>query len=89
METYNIFIGWNNKTHTLEVDKIERILNKYHEGYTIYFANGCWQGKKEKSCVVVLTDTKAKILNSLTMLKKELHQEAIGYQQTARMEFFA
>lgn len=88
METYNFFIGWNNQTKKLEVDKIESILNHHHEGYTIYFAQGCWKGQKEKSCVVVVTDSKSNILKSLRELKRVLKQEAIGYQIAPRLEFF-
>jgi hypothetical protein len=34
----------------VEVDKLKKVLNKYHEGYTIERANiGAWHGVEEES----------------------------------------
>ena len=87
MATFNLFIGSNNKTKRLEVDKIERIMNKRHKGYTVEYCFGYWQGKKEKSAKVLVTDDGDLIMQSVKELKRELQQDSIAYQEAPELSF--
>jgi hypothetical protein len=79
--TVKAFIGSNNKTGELEVDKMVEVISKEHDGFTLdYPIMGYWKGKAEDTAVLYLNDTKYKVLQTLEMLKLELEQEAIAYQ---------
>ncbi len=80
--TIKAYIGSNNKTKEIEVDKIISILNKNHDAFTLdYPVTGSWRGKLEKAAILYLADEKQKVLKTLEELKKDLNQEAIGYQE--------
>lgn len=83
MVTYRLYIGSNNDTKVVELDKIEKVLNSRHEGYTIMQSMGYWRGTREDSVIVTVSDDQPKILESIRQLKEVLRQEAIGYQQEA------
>lgn len=51
-----IYIGSDNTTKVLELEKIESIVNKYHKGYTIIQCNGYWLGNKENTAIVEICD---------------------------------
>lgn len=85
--TYQLYIGANNQTHKLEMGKIERILNRNHEGYTLYKATGYWHGEREASAVAVISDKKQSVMLTIFELKRELKQEAIGYQESPALRF--
>ena len=75
------YIGANNKTGRVEISKIKKAFNKEIEGYTLYKAEGYWQGEKEKNAIVeLLTEKPEEILKFKEItknLKKELKQNAI------------
>lgn len=75
MET-KIYIGSNNTTNLLELNKIESILNKYYKAYTIIPACGYWEGKKENTAIIEIIN---ELVNDdvLTELKTELKQESL------------
>jgi CRISPR/Cas system-associated exonuclease Cas4 (RecB family) len=74
-----LYIGSNNQTHKLEIDKIKKTLNLYFEGATIYEAKGFWKGNEEKTAIVEIeTEENEKIKELIDELKKTLRQEAIG-----------
>lgn len=52
MQYTKLYIGSNNETKELELDKIISYLNTQLEGYTIIETLGFWKGKEEKSCIV-------------------------------------
>lgn len=87
-KTVQLYIGGNNTTHKVEVDKLKKVLNKYHEGYTIERANiGAWHGVEEESVKVLISDDYDKIIDTVNKLKYELKQDAIAVQEVAPLEF--
>lgn len=85
--TYQLFIGSNNKTHQLELEKINKILSKYHAGYTLFKAKGCWQGKSEQTAVVYITCEYTQAVTTAKLLRQALNQEAIGLIEAPEMRF--
>ena len=86
--TYELFIGGNNTTHEVELTKIENILNKYFEGYTIRDAVGYWQGAREGSISVTLMTSPIQLIKLLDELKFELAQDRIAYHTVAQLLFY-
>lgn len=91
--TYNLFIGANNDTGAVEVDKIKDILVEHNlGGFTIIPALGYWvdNGKTyDENSVLVILDTDAKTLKSiLKVLCIDLKQEAVA-SRTAKLQFFS
>jgi len=86
-KTIELFIGSNNKTHKVERDKLEKVLGKYHEGFTVQPAVGYWQGVREDSVTVVISDEFDTILETIKKLKYELKQDAIAYHEVTPLEF--
>lgn len=85
--TIKAYIGSNNITKELEVDKLVTILDKNHEGFTLdYPVIGYWRGEAEKTAILYLGDTEAKVLATLQELKAALGQEAIAYQVEAELK---
>ena len=79
--TIKAFIGSNNKTKQLEVDKIISTVNANHEAFTLdYPVIGYWRSEAEQTAVLYLSDERSKVLNTLNELKEVLDQEAIAYQ---------
>lgn len=87
MDTFTIYIGSNNTTKLLELDKIKTVLARRHDGFTISEAVGFWRGSEEKTAVVSLASERLAALSSIADLKAELDQEAIGYQVAPVMRF--
>jgi hypothetical protein len=84
---YTLYIGSNNRTKRLERAKIERILARNHEGFTLSEAVGYWQGVKEKTAVVSLACERIAALATIQELKTELDQESVAYQEAPEMRF--
>lgn len=79
--TIKAFIGSNNKTKKLEVDKIISTVNTNHEAFTLqYPVFGYWKGETEQTAILYLSDERSKVMNTLNELKEVLGQEAIAYQ---------
>lgn len=79
--TIKAFIGSNNKTKKLEVDKIISTVNANHEAFTLdYPVIGYWRSEAEQTAVLYLSDEHSKVMNTLNELKEVLDQEAIAYQ---------
>lgn len=79
--TIKAFIGSNNKTKELEVDKIISTVNANHEAFTLdYPVIGYWRSEAEQTAVLYLSDERSKVMNTLNKLKEVLDQEAIAYQ---------
>lgn len=87
MQTFTIYVGSNNETHELELDRINKILALRHQGYTLYTATGHWLGTEEATAVIVIHDDPATVLETIEQLKTHLHQDAIGYQLAPVMQF--
>lgn len=86
-QTYTIYIGSNNETKALELETIKRICNGRHEGFTLYEATGSWLGTEEATAVLIIHDNVNKIIMTISDLKYELEQDAIGYQVAPTMQF--
>ena len=87
MQTFTIYIGSNNTTGKLELDKIREITARRHQGFTLYTATGYWLGSEEATAVLIIHDDPANIELTITTLKVELEQDAIGYQIAPTMQF--
>lgn len=80
MKKANIYIGSNNTTHKLELDKIEQVIGNTFEGFTIYEVIGYWQHKQEKSARVEILISENQEINIVKLckeLKTILGQDAI------------
>lgn len=79
--TIKAYIGSNNETKELEIDKILSTVNKNHQGFTLdYPVTGYWKGEAEDTAVLHLSDENQKVIDTLNELKEVLDQEAIAYQ---------
>lgn len=87
MLTYKLYIGSNNQTKELELEKIRGVLYRYYDGYTVEFATGCWKGQEENTAVVTVTSDTPKLKHVINQLKKVLDQEAIAYQKQTPLVF--
>lgn len=70
-----LYIGSNNISHICEVEKVEQVLNKYFDGYTIVNSQGYWRGNKEDSIIVSISNGVGN--NIIEELKEVLQQESI------------
>lgn len=86
-QTWTIYIGSNNETKKLELDRIREIASKRHEGMTIYTATGVWLGTLEDTAVLIIHDSVSKLVRTVSDLKLDLDQDAIGYQVAPTMQF--
>lgn len=87
-KTLELFIGSNNTTHKVELDKLEQTLAKYHEGFTIKRGVvGYWQGAREESVTVLVSDDFSTILDTINKLKQVLKQDAIAYHEVSELVF--
>lgn len=88
IKTLELFIGSNNKTHRVEVDKLKDVLSKYHQGFTIERGVvGYWEGVEEQSVIVVISDEFDTIMSTIKQLKQVLKQDAIAYHEVAELKF--
>lgn len=87
IKTLELFIGSNNKTHKVERAKLERVLSEYHEGFTIQPAVGYWQGSREDTVVVTVSDEYSTVIETIKRLKYELKQDAIAFHEVTPLEF--
>ena len=86
MNTYKLYIGANNSTGKVDNGIIERILNKFYDGYTIEHATGYWKGTREPSVLVTIS-SENDIVPVIYKLKKDLKQDAIAYQVVEELRF--
>jgi hypothetical protein len=86
-KTLELFIGSNNKTGKVDRQLLEEVLSKYHEGFTIQPAVGYWQGTREDSVVVTVSDDFDRIIDTIRRLKQVLKQDAIAYHEVTPLEF--
>lgn len=86
-KTLELFIGSNNKTGKVERALLESTLAKYHTGFTIQPAVGYWEGAREDSVTVIVSDNFDTIINTIQRLKQVLKQDAIAYHEVAALRF--
>ena len=75
MKQTTLYIGSNNETKLLEIEKIESILVQWLSDFTITLATGYYKGGKENTAVVTIIGEYN--LGIIPMLKTELKQECI------------
>ena len=76
------YIGANNDTGEVELEKAMTILDKYYTGYTVYNTGGIWNGKGEDCAVVeVIKNDDAMLTEKVKAIageiKDALKQEAV------------
>ena len=77
---FKVFVGSNNDTKKLEINKIERIAQKHFIGFSLLKSLGVYNSEKEKSLIVCIIGTatdKEKVFNMAKELKFELKQYEI------------
>lgn len=75
MKLTKIYVGSNNTTKELEIEKIEDVLNRWQEGYTIIPCSGYWKGQKENTAIIeIYGNYNAGIIPEL---KRELKQDSL------------
>lgn len=73
------YIGANNETHELEVEKITEVISGTFDGFTASEVVGYWKGSKERSLrVEVVTDEEPAVLARVAKeLAQQLNQESV------------
>lgn len=86
---YRLYIGSNNETKELELDKIKEIVSRYYDGFTIILAVGYWKGSEENTAIVEISENTSGNWNSavVSSLRNELRQEVIGIQHLPELTF--
>jgi len=85
---YKLYIGSNNETRELEVQKIKEITGLVFDGFTLYEATGYWRGSEERTAIVEIETQEEEKLNSLIKtLKKELKQETVAVEILPSLKF--
>ena len=85
---FNLYIGADNATGRLDRFTIREITSKAFKGFTMIDAAGIWQGKAEASIILQIeTLDRDQVLRLAQVLKSELHQDAIGIQETPTLSF--
>ena len=77
---HKLYIGANNQTGEVEVDKAIEIVGRFFAGFTVQESIGIWHGKREKSIVVTVVANEhswSDIDNCVRSLTEELHQDFV------------
>lgn len=76
------YVGANNTTGELEIEKIEALVAAHFNEFTAYEVIGYWRRKKERSLKIeVITDESAPAIARIAKeLKEKLNQEAVGFE---------
>jgi len=80
MKKINYYIGSNNQTHIVEVDKALSILSSHYEGMSVSELIGYWKGSQEKTMLVSIvceTVNYSEVKQVCKELNTELDQQAI------------
>lgn len=89
MGTYELFVGSNNATHTVDVDPLQNILSAHVDGYTMTRTLGCWQGTREQSVSVLLTIPKGELPTLLAEIRERLAQDAVAWRKVPKIHIAA
>jgi len=71
-------------TENKNQDKIEEIISRHFDGFTIYKAEGFWRLQKEKTLIIEIlgeSDIVEKINSAAKEIKKENNQDAVLVQK--------
>ena len=83
---YQLYVGsrWDRETTN---GLLLKILQKRHEGFSFMPMTGCYKGLLEESWLIIIEDDLAKIILSMSDLRKALEQEVIGWQKVPTINF--
>jgi hypothetical protein len=87
--TVQIYIGADNATGQLDLDRIKSTLGKRHAAFTVWIATGAWRGTEEPTAIVLLSAIPQAVLGTLRDLQRELKQEAIAWQEVPALQLVA
>jgi hypothetical protein len=76
--TATLYVGADNETGEIDLDRLSKIVGKRHEGFTIVPASGYWQGSPEPSALVIISGDGLDVLPTVKDIKSELDQESVG-----------
>lgn len=80
---YNLYIGSNNHTGKLEIERLTKEVAERFESFTIIRATGYWKGTAEDTAIVqIQSDNEFQIEALIVRLKFILNQQAIGLSIT-------
>jgi hypothetical protein len=85
--TVELFIGSDNQTGLLDMGRIETIVSKRFDGFTIWTAMGHYRGSEENTAVVLVSGDPVSIAHTITDLRVELSQDSIGVIDLPVMTF--
>lgn len=75
MKYTKIYIGSNNDTKVLEIEKIKEVMLQSNSGYTLILASGFWEGIAEDTAIIeIYGDYNTGIIPEL---KTQLKQDSI------------
>ncbi|MDD4290607.1 MAG: hypothetical protein PHH83_05070 [Patescibacteria group bacterium] len=80
MKKINYYIGSNNKTHRLELEKALEILAEFYEGMSVSELIGYWKGNQEKTALISIVCETVNFTEIKAVCKKlntALEQDAI------------
>lgn len=87
---YRIYIGSNNVSHILEVEKAVQVISQMFEGFTIMQGQGYWKGKSEDSLIAEIEEQQeSKVVDLCKKLAGVLRQEAVGLAKIGEMQFIS
>lgn len=85
--TAEILVGANNQTGLVERDRLAAILDDAHTGWTVRDGLGSWQGQREESVTVLLSDDTDAIMATMRRIVVELDQDAVAWHEVAPLRF--
>jgi hypothetical protein len=85
--TAEILVGANNATGRVDRDILAAILDARHQGWTIRDGLGSWQGTREESVTVLLSDDADAIMATMRAMVSELDQDAVAWHEVAPLRF--
>jgi len=83
---YQLYVSSNRGKHYTK-RKIEKILSKRHEGFSLVPITGYWKGRREASWLIIIEDELEKVYFSVMELQIALKQEVIGWQEVPTITF--
>lgn len=73
------YIGSNNRTHALEIEKITEIVSNHFEGFTAFEVIGYWKGARERTLKIeAVTELEDTLLAKIGReLRVKLEQDSV------------
>jgi len=84
------YIGANNSTHALELEKIETTIAGHFDGFTAFEVVGYWKGSRERTLKVEVVTEKSDsdLVKIARELRVKLEQESVLLEITASNSAF-